>query len=262
MIARLMGGSVMQMIPDRTPVQLIMFGTLLFSLILSVIGRRLLRSGDSVRQNLGVSLLSGSVITLAVFFLQVMLTVVSDEQQKVEQQQREAEQKLEQQQREVENFRLTIAVSGTLRGFTPGKYSIAGLILNGKDMTGAYLRNQDLKGSQFQDTILAQADLVRADARNANFLNADFFNASVDETDFRGADLRFAKFEGASVSAGAKFTGAKVNSHTCWPQWFFDHGLQEAGLKPIKNPRDPADQANPLGHVCREGEHRESGPPE
>lgn len=239
----------MQLIPGGTPERLIMFGTLLFSLILLVIGWRLLRSSENVKQNLGVSLLSGAVITLAVFLLQGMLTVVSDQQQK-----------REQQQREVENFRLTIAVSGTLRGFTPGKYSIAGLILNGKDLTGAFLRDQDLKRTQFQDTILAQADLIRADARKANFLNADFFAASVDRADFRGADLRFAKFEDASVSAGAKFAGAKVNSHTCWPQYFFDHDLQEAGLVPIKNPRDPADQANPLGHVCREGEHRKSGP--
>jgi uncharacterized protein YjbI with pentapeptide repeats len=214
-----------------------------------IVGWRLLRSSDNTSQNLGVSLLSGSVITLAVFLLQGMLTVVSDQQQKVEQQ-----------QREVENFRLTIAVSGTLRGFTPGKHSVAGLILNGKDLTGAYLREQDLQRTQFQDAILAQADLIRANAQNANFLNADLFKASVDHTDFRGADLRFAKFEGASVAVGAKFAGAKVNSQTCWPQHFYDYGLQEAGLIPVQNPRDPADRANPLGHVCREGEHRESGP--
>jgi hypothetical protein len=132
------------------------------------------------------------------------------------------------------------------------------LILNGKDLTGAYLRQRDLKGTQFQDAILAQADLIRADARRANFLNADFFDASVDYADFREADLRFAKFEDASVSADAKFAGAKVNSQTCWPQYFFDHGLQEAGLVPVK--RNPADQANPLGHVCGKGEHRKSGP--
>jgi uncharacterized protein YjbI with pentapeptide repeats len=240
---------MVQLIPSSTPELLIMSGTLIFGLILLIIGWRLLRSSDDTRKNLGVSLLSGSVITLAVFLLQGMLTVVSGQQQKVEQQ-----------QREVENFRLTIAVSGTLRGFTPGKYSVAGLILDGKDLTGAYLREQDLRRTPFQDAILAQADLIGANAQKANFLNADLFKASVDKTDFREADLRFAKFEGASVAAGAKFAGAKVNSQTCWPQYFFDHGLQEAGLVPVKNPRDPADLANPLGHVCREGEHRKSGP--
>jgi hypothetical protein len=86
-----MGVNLMQLIPGGTPERLIMLGTFSFSLILLVIGSLLLRSSKNVKQNLGVSLLSGAVITLAVFLLQGMLTVVSDQQRKIEQQQREVE---------------------------------------------------------------------------------------------------------------------------------------------------------------------------
>lgn len=231
--------------PDDPTVQRIMIATLLTAGALLVFSLWLIIRGTATGKTLGASLLGGAFVTIAVFLLQAMLTVNAEHLQR-----------LDQTRRDLENFRLVIAVSGTLRGFKP-VHSIAGEYLSGKDLTGAYLREQDLKRTQFQDAILAQADLIGADARNANFLNADFYKASVDRADFRGADLRFAKFEGASVSVGAKFDGARVNSETCWPKYFFDHDLAKFRLIADKDPSDPQ---HPFGHVCTQDEHRKSGP--
>lgn len=246
-----------QLLPGDPLARYIMGGTLVFSLALFVFSLGLLRSSSNLRQNLGASLLSGSVVTVAVFLLQVMLTANTEHTQREDQKQRDKQQHTEQQQRDEENFRLIVAVSGYLRGFNPGKHSVAGLYLSGKDLTGANFNDVHLEETQFQDAVLARADLRRAHARNANFLNADFFKASVDDADFRGADLRFAKFEGASVAARVKFAGAKVNSETCWPKYFLDNLSSTVGLVPDKNPIDPSNQ---YGHVCTDGEHKRAGP--
>lgn len=231
--------------PEDPTALTIMIVTLIVAGALFVLSILLLTMGNATSKNLGGSLLGGAFVTIAVFLLQAMLTANSEHQQR-----------LEQGRRDLENFRLVISVSGSLRGFKP-THPIAGEYLSGKDLTGAYLREQDLKETQFQDAILAQADLIRADARKANFLNADFFKASVDHTDFRSADLRFAKFESASVSVGAKFDGAKVNSETCWPAYFFNHDLGKFNFIADKNLSDPQ---HPFGHVCAPDEHKKSGP--
>jgi uncharacterized protein YjbI with pentapeptide repeats len=163
----------------------------------------------------------------------------------------------EQQRLQDQRFYDTLATVTDLRGLIPGRRSLAHLYLPSKDLSGAHLQEAQLVGSQLQDTLLVGADLEGADARSTNFRNVDFFQANLSKADFREADLRSAKFEDAFISRETKFTGARVNSQTCWPKSFFEHVAPTAGLVPSNG---PGDGGNPLGHICAVGEHEKSGP--
>jgi uncharacterized protein YjbI with pentapeptide repeats len=216
--------------------------TLGIAILVGVVGLVLivLRRTDAIRRDLGISLLTGAFFTLAVFALQLVNDVNTQE----------------------ENFRLTVALSNDLSGFTTDRDSLAGMYLNSKTLDGADLRGKDLRGIKLRNAKLRGANLEGANLRGADLLGADLFEASLKNADLTGADLRGAKLEETHVFSST-LQGAKVNQATCWPRTFVNNtknGLEQSGV--VKTPTRTHDGGRlppSRGHACEVEEHDQAG---
>lgn len=199
-----------------------------------------LRRNDATLRDLGISLLSGAFFTLAVFALQLVDDVNTQE----------------------ESFRLTVALSNDLSGFTTDRDSLAGMYLNSKTLDGADLRGKDLRGIKLRNAKLRGANLEGADLRGADLLGADLFEASLKNADLTDADLRWAKLEETHVFS-SKLQRAKVNQATCWPRSFVNNkkdGLERAGVVMMPTRTHDGGRLPPSpGHACEVGEHDQAG---
>jgi hypothetical protein len=214
--------------------------TLGLAILIGVIGVVLIMlrkpQGDKLR-DLGISLLSGAFFTLAVFALQLVNEVNTQE----------------------ESFRLTVAMSNDLSGFTTDRPSLAGMYLNSKTLDGADLRGKDLRGIKLRRAKLRGANLEGANLRGADLLGADLFEASLKNANLSNADLRWAKLE-ETVVFTANLKDAKVNEATCWPRTFMNNnkrnGLEQAHvvMQPTRIPNG-GQLPRSHGHACEQGEH-------
>jgi hypothetical protein len=199
-----------------------------------------LRRTDAMLRDLGISLLTGAFFTLAVFALQLVNDVNTQE----------------------ESFRLTVALSNDLSGFTTDRDSLAGMYLNSKTLDGADLRGKDLSGIKLRNAKLRGANLEGANLRGADLLGADLFEASLKNADLTGADLRGAKLEETHVFSST-LQGAKVNEATCWPKPFVDNkkvGLDQVGVVMMTTrTHDGGQLPKSRGHVCQVDEHDQVG---
>ena len=132
------------------------------------------KAGGS-RSDLGVALMTGAVVSVAVLGLQIANEL---------------------RQNDVEKRRQLLAMIAT----SP---RLDGIELSGEDLAGVHL------GSKF----FAEAIFVDADLRRANLSKSHFENAVFDGADLRGANLRSADFQGAKLPR-ADLSGARVHS-TC-----------------------------------------------
>jgi Pentapeptide repeats (8 copies) len=216
--------------------------TLGIAILVGVVGlvMTVIRRTDALLRDLGISLLTGAFFTLAVFALQLVNDVNTQE----------------------ESFRLTVALSNDLSGFTTDRESLAGMYLNSKTLDGADLRGKDLSGIKLRNAKLRGANLEGANLRGADLLGADLFEASLKGADLTGADLRWAKLEETHVFS-ATLQEAKVNDATCWPRTFVNNkkgGLEQAGVvKMTTRTHDGGQVEKSWGHPCEVNEHDQAG---
>jgi uncharacterized protein YjbI with pentapeptide repeats len=199
------------------------------------------------RQNLGISLVTGAMVAIAVLVLQVLfdrqLAHVEDRHQDEQAIRNEAFQ----QQLARENLRLTLGVQSNLRNIDLSNRSLPSIYLGGKDLRSAKLAGTNLRGATLAGASLNDADLQGAHLERARLDNAHLENAGLQwahlqdavlagarlfETDFTRADLRGANLAGAINPAQhpASFGQAEYDSRTKWPS-----GVSAPACPPKKN---------------------------
>jgi len=87
---------------------------------------------------------------------------------------------------------------------------VATLYLAGRDLTGAYFRQADVRHVDFSDAILNRADLRFAWAEKAKFVGAQLQGASLFFAQLHGALLIRAQLQGVSLQ-GARLHGASLD---------------------------------------------------
>lgn len=115
-------------------------------------------------------------------------------------------------------WRANVEIAESIPGFSPSGRDISGINFSGKALHNADLRGADLREAQLRDTDLTGADLSGAKLQGANLIGANFYEADLRGAHFDGAQLHSANLTRAVVNTeGTTFHGAKVDSHTCWP---------------------------------------------
>ncbi len=209
--------------------------TLVLLVVLVAVGLLVMASArtESYR-GLGAGLISGGVVTLAVFLLQISIDNAKDQASHAA---------------DIASFRLAVSLQNNLTGFDYTGHDMKGFYLSGKVMHNADLRGVDLQDAMLHSTDLAYADLEDANLQGAYAHGASFYNASLVKADLRRADLRNATFLDANLD-GAKLTGAIVDASTCWPRGFLTLEVR-AQLKtsPLVR-RGVTSQSSSAGHTC------------
>jgi uncharacterized protein YjbI with pentapeptide repeats len=184
------------------------------------------------RSSLGAALLTGAVVSFAVFAVQL----VFDARLRNVEERREAEQARRAEQQRVQANRnalqLTVGLQPDLSGIDLRKRNLAGFYLSRKrlveavlaganlraanlsnaDLTRADLREAQLVGAHLDSANLAGANLALANLSGAVLVQAKLGNAELAGAVLTGADLRGADLRGASVG------GASYDSATKWPR--------------------------------------------
>ncbi len=186
--------------------------------VLGIISGWLMHSRDDAWQDVGKSLLTGSIVAFAIFALQFHLETERHEKEKKEQ------------------FRFSVGFAKDLTGFDP-EFSLAGMYLSGKSLNKAELAGEELQDTNLQGASLKGADLRGAILDGANLYGANLAGALTYEASFRRADLRGAKLHLSSVTLPvqpAAFAGARVNARTCWPDDFLAE-LHSPGFSKLRH---------------------------
>lgn len=188
---------------------------ILFVILLSTFIVGLWSSNDRLTRELGMELLSGTIISFAIVYLGIADTI---------QQKRAEENNRIQQERAEENNRRDDLI------LTLGTHQeLPGIDIRRKDLSRTYLPGKNLSGANLAGTILTEADLGGTNLRGAvfgemNLKKTVFTRAILREAkffrpDLRGADLRGANLIGANLTeavltgaklGGANFTGANL----------------------------------------------------
>jgi uncharacterized protein YjbI with pentapeptide repeats len=77
------------------------------------------------------------------------------------------------------------------------------------ELPNADLRGENLRGLDFGNAILTQANLSKGVFRGSDFPHTDFSGADLSGADFRGTDMKFANLVGANLT-GTLFDGADL----------------------------------------------------
>ncbi|MCC6727621.1 MAG: pentapeptide repeat-containing protein [Saprospiraceae bacterium] len=87
-----------------------------------------------------------------------------------------------------------------------------------RELPNADLRGENLRGLDFGNAILTQANLSKGVFRGTDFPHTDFSGADLSGADFRGTDMKFANLVGANLTGtlfdGADLMNAKVSRKT------------------------------------------------
>jgi hypothetical protein len=169
---------------------------------------------------IGSSLLTGSLVALAIFGLQFYLDREDESRTKEEQ------------------FRLTLAISKDLEGLDP-PLPLTGLNLPDKNLDQAQLAGEDLTDTNLAGSSLRNANLEGASLEGANLYRADLTGALLTGADFDDATLASANLRDASIygPSGVELglDGTDVDAKSCWPADFLT-SQQEGNLR---NQLDP-----------------------
>jgi|SRR4051794_14525369 uncharacterized protein YjbI with pentapeptide repeats len=173
------------------------------------------------RADVGVALITATVISLAVFVLQIL-----DENRL------EREDTQRQDQAANQALRLQLGLSKSLQNMDLHGQDLRGIILSEKHLESANFQDADLSGANLQGDVLTYASLGGADLEGANLshaqldyadltdahlggktliVGADLRNANLLRAQFQGATLDAANLRGA-IASGANFSGAVTNS--------------------------------------------------
>ena len=170
----------------------------------------MLRETDALLRDLGISLLTGAFFTLAVFALQLVNDVNTQE----------------------ESFRLTVALSNDLSGFTTDRESLAGMYLNSKTLDGADLRGKDLSGIKLRNAKPAAISTLLPPLITPS-------------------------------TTSSSRPGTPARRSTCWPRTFVNNkkvGLERAGVVKMPTRTHDGGQVEPSrGHACEVNEHDQAG---
>ena len=197
------------------------------------------RRETSSRGELGVALLTGTLIAFAVLAVQVLfelrLSGLESERLRV-QAARDAILAREEDRR---SLRLTIGLGGDLRRIDLRNRDLRDFHLAQKNLQGARLENArlddavlldadlsdaelggaHLSGAMLDDARLKKATLSDADLRNASLRGAVLVGADLSRADLRGAKLDDANLKGAALGR-ARIRGVQYNQKTRWPAGF------------------------------------------
>jgi uncharacterized protein YjbI with pentapeptide repeats len=196
------------------------------------------RTDPGARTDLGISLMTGAFIALAVLALQVLFDLRLSDLEDTRQDERESEQARQTVLLQVNlNKDLTgmklrgLDLSGLyLSGKTLGSADLNGTILRdallvGTDLRGAELADADLTGAYLQGAHLEQTLLTRAHLdstllQGAHLENADLRGASFEKADLSSAFLQGTDLRGATRLASAGMYGVRYDAYTKWPADF------------------------------------------
>jgi hypothetical protein len=165
---------------------------------------------------IGSSLLTGSLVSLAIFALQFYLDREDARKSKEEQ------------------FRLTLAVTKDLEGLDP-PLSLAGLNLPDKVLDHAELAGEDLTNTNLAGASLRSANLAGAQLEGANLYRADLTGATLTGADLDNAVLTSAILRDATIygrrDVELELEGTDTDARTCWPADFLtsadNHALRD-----------------------------------
>lgn len=197
------------------------------------------RGERASRSDLGVALMTGTVIAFAVLAVQVLFELRLsrlEEDRAAAQASRDAAEALEADRRDLS---MTIGLSRDLRGIDLRARDLSGFYMAKKDLRGvqfidarlenavlwkanlekADLRGARLNGAMLDDAALTGAWLSRADLRGASLRGAKLRGADLSRADLRSAELQGARFAGAALD-GADLRGARYDRSTTWPAGF------------------------------------------
>jgi uncharacterized protein YjbI with pentapeptide repeats len=197
------------------------------------------------RADVGIALITLSVISLAVFVLQVLDENRIEKDDARRQREAAAASSALQVGLQHQAFVLQLELKDNLRKmFLPPGTDMHGIFLLQKDLRYAVLEQVDLHGSVLNGSQLAGADLNGVDLQGAKLEGGHFFAVSKGEplpvvmdganlsgTDFEGADLRQAELTNADLRradvagarlagadwSGAKLAGLRYDSTTVFP---------------------------------------------
>jgi uncharacterized protein YjbI with pentapeptide repeats len=189
-------------------------------------------SRPDAQMNLGVGLLTGAIVALAVLTLQVAfdLRVASiEDRRREEQAARDATLRA---QSARENLQLTVGLrqilddidlrSRNLVEFYFGGRSMRRAQLGGANLNRAVLAGADLREADLFETTAREVTFARADLRGASFILADLRGATLEgallhEAEFAQADLRGADLSSTLGAGTADFSDAMYDRDTGWP---------------------------------------------
>jgi uncharacterized protein YjbI with pentapeptide repeats len=147
------------------------------------------RKDDVSRSDLGVALMTGALIAVAVLAIQVS---IDDKARKRDESRQVADAR--------QSFELTLSLQQDLTGIRLDGEDLRGIHFHGKKLEGA-----SLIGSVMDEVVLAEANLTEATLRDAKLEGADMTGVQAEHADFEGAHL-----EGA-VLTRSRLRGAKFN---------------------------------------------------
>ena len=190
------------------------------------------RRDTDQRSSLGAALLTGAVVSFAVFAVQIVFDArLRDiDAQRQADQDRRAE--LQRVAADRAALQLTVGLQHDLTGidltdrnlsnFYLSRKLLPEAVLNGANLSGANLSGANLTGAQLQGADLEGAHLDGADLTNAVLPLANLSGAVLTQAKLANAVLSEAVLTGANLTGtdlrGTSFGGAKYDSATTWPR--------------------------------------------
>lgn len=192
------------------------------------------RGDRSARSDLGVALMTGTIVAFAVLLVQVLFDLRLAQLEDARRAQQDHRTEILRQQADRQDLQLTFGLRRDLSGIDLRRRDLRGFYLSRK-----VLRDAQLVGARLDAAFLSEADLTAADLRRArlpravlddalldealltgaDLSNASLVGAKLREADLSQADLRGASFDGARLTDVA-LGGARYDVTTTWPKDF------------------------------------------
>jgi len=153
------------------------------------------RKDDVSRSDLGVALMTGALIAVAVLAIQVS---IDDKARKRDATRQAADAR--------QNFELTLSLQRDLTGIRLDGEDLRGIHFHGKKLEGA-----SLIGSVMDEVVLAEANLTNATLRGAKLVDADMTGVKAEWANFEGAHLEGAVLNSSRLR-GARFIRAHLET--------------------------------------------------
>jgi uncharacterized protein YjbI with pentapeptide repeats len=206
------------------------------------------RRDAAQRSSLGAALLTGAVVSFAVFAVQLVFDARLrdiDERRQVEDARRSERQRV---QAERADLQLTVGLEPNLSGIDLTGRDLSGFYLSRKRLVDAVLIGANLSAANLSRTNLAAAKLQGADLEGALLDGANLTRAILTGANLSGADLRQAKLASADLS-GATLNGADLRGAEVRDASFGGASYDRA----TKWPRSGRQRPCPAGETCLAG---------
>ena len=189
------------------------------------------RRNASSRSELGVALMTGTLVAFSVLAVQVLYESRVSRLEELQRAAQTTRDRRFQQQSERQSLELAVGMQHDLReldlrgrnlsGFFLVRKQLQGAQLSGARLNEAVLTGSNLTGAAFVDARLRAAVLDDARLVEAVLSRADLQGAYLRGTTLRGADLSAADLRGADLTGAtlrdAALGGARYDATTTWP---------------------------------------------